>query len=524
MRTYLNTALPLLLLFSLNLRSQSPVEHVKTVSGPLQTLENRAEIKGLCKGPGGTVQLLKSIPSGRRDYDPDWVLETWDLTGFQKTGTLSLETPKWEGEPLRYIEHRQRKDGALCFFWTLIDRKKRKHFLFSSFIDASGRASRLRQIHEIAMRDQYAGQFTIFHSDDQSKWMALAGFKGFSDSEWTAVVLDSSFNRLSVNNIASPYQADKAVADTQAVDNTGRVLAFISADTDTKSKKAESLRQALLIYGLNEAKPVVIPVEAPGKLLRSILFDFQEPGRVTLFGTYTGIEEKKEYFESASIGSVGTFSCTIGLSAHTAGEVRCTPFDRKYTDYFYTRKLKSQGEGLVGPTPGKVVRTKDGIRRVLVQSGGVSTYTGGNKWRTRYTSGPLIAVLYDKDGKYLSENLLLKAIAASDHGGGVGQIYVEDGENLHILYNNPAKNRGAKTAKELDYGETPESTYNGVNKDTEVWYALSQPDGSFKTKCLFEVSPDKLFMNSLLSVRSGERETVFLTGYREQYRLVKLTY
>jgi hypothetical protein len=162
---------------------------------------------------------------------------------------------------------------------------------------------------------------------------------------------------------------------------------------------------------------------------------------------------------------------------------------------------------------------------MCLQEGGRTSYEAGNKWHSMYEAGPMLVFHFDETGKFLYETYVHKAIVASDDPSGVGYLLLEENGKLHLVYNNASKNWNVKAKKHTDlwFGHTPQSTYKGTNKDTDVVYTVIGSDGKATSEKIIGVNKDAYFLPYLEVVQPRNGAVVMLTGNGDRYRLTKLT-
>lgn len=492
--------------------------------GELYTLEKNEAIIEFLEGRNGQLMLLKTV-EGKKNSLPDWRLETYD-DKLKKTLTAPMDAPIWNGEAADFLQLFQRKDKSVVLFWYVFEKSKKKHQILWSALDEKGSIVPLKLATEFDGDEKDDATFALLLSDDNSKWLIRkrAQNKKTSADELTASVLDAAFNPLWKSKVEYPYTSDKTVVESFDIDNDGRVLYFFSSDTNVKSKTQESVRQEVLVYN-GASKPVhSIVLNGGGQLLRQSTFVFIKD-KVMITGVYSSMEGKKDYFSNNTVGRMGAFHIVIEPATGKCGNVVFTPFSDETFAYFQVKE-KDVNKGIYGVNLTSVKPADDEGFWMVFQEGGQSSYEGGNKWHIAYEAGPLLLYRFDNTGKFQKETFVHKAITASDDASGVGYILLEEQQALHLIYNNSSKNWGANVKKHTDlwFGHTPQSTYKGTNKDTDVVYSRLGPDGKVKSEKLSGATKDALFLNYLSVVHPGNGTAVFITGKDEKYRLSRLTF
>ena len=492
--------------------------------GELYTLGKNEAISALLEGSKGQLFLLKTI-EGKKNSRPDWRLETYD-DRLKKTLTAPMDAPIWNGTAADFLQLFQRRDKSVVLFWYAFDESKNKHQILWSALDEKGSIVPLKLATEFDGDAKDDATFALFLSDNESKWLIRkrALNKKTGTDELTASVLDVSFNVLWKSRLDYPYASDKTLVETFDIDDDGRVLYFFSSDTNVKSKSQESVRQEVLVYK-GASKPVhSIVLNGGGQLLHVPTFVFIKD-KVMIAGMYSSMAGKKDYFSNYGVGRMGAFHVFIEPGTGKSGNVVFTPFSDETFAYFQVKE-KDVNRGIYEVNLHTIEPADDDGFWMVFQEGGRSSYEAGNKWHTMYQAGPMLIYRFDNTGKFQKETFVHKAITASDDASGVGYILLEEQQALHFIYNNASKNRGANVKKHTDlwFGHTPQSTYKGTNKDTDVVYSRLGPNGKVKNEKLSGATKDALFLNYLSVVQPGNGTAVFITGKDDKYRLSRLTF
>ncbi|MCC6410084.1 MAG: hypothetical protein IT270_00410 [Saprospiraceae bacterium] len=492
--------------------------------GELYTLEKNEFIIEFLEGRNGQLMLLKTV-EGKKNSLPDWRLETYD-DKLKKTLTAPMDAPIWNGEAADFLQLFQKKDKSVVLFWYAFEKSKNKHQILWSALDEKGSIVPLKLATEFEGDEKDDATFAFLLSEDNSKWLIRkrAPNKKTSSDELTVSVLDAVFNPLWKSKIEYPYASDKTVIESFDVDNSGHLLYILSSDTNVKSKTQESVRQEVLVYEGSPKPARSIVLNGNGQILvdpNVVVFK----DKVMVVGSYCNIASKKDYFSNTSVGRMGAFHTIIEPATGKAGNIAYTPFSEATYAYFQVKE-KDVNKGIYGVRLESILPDDDGGMWLVFQEGSATSYEGGNKWHTMYEAGPLLVYNYDNTGKFQKETFVHKAINASDDASGVGYIVLSEQQSLHFIYNNASKNWGANVKKHTDlwFGHTPQSTYKGTNKDTDVVYSRLSPDGKVKSEKLSGATKDALFLNYLSVVQPGNGTAVFITGRDEKYRLSRLTF
>lgn len=491
--------------------------------GELHILEKNENIVDLLEGTNGQLLLLKTVD--QTNSMPNWLLETYD-DKLKKSVTSPMDAPVWNGETADFLQLFHQKDKSAVLFWYAFDGSKNKHQILWSALDEKGSIVPLKLATEFDGDKKDDATFALLSSADNSKWLIRkrAVNKKTGLDELTANVLDATFKSLWKSKLEYPFASDVTLVETFDIDNEGRVLYFFSSDTNVKSKTKESVRQEILVYN-GASKPVHnIILNSYDQLLLVPTFVFIKD-KVLIAGMYSNVSGKKDYFNNTAIGRLGAFHVSIEPASGKAGNVVFTPFSEETCAYFQVKE-KDVNNGIFGLNLRTIEPADDDGMWLVFQEGGQTHYEAGNKWHTMYQAGPLLIFRFDNTGKFQKETFVHKASTASDDASGVGYILMEEEGSLHLIYNNASKNRNVNVKKHTDlwFGHTPQSTYKGTNKDTDVVYSRLGPIGKVKSEKLSGASKDALFLNYLSVVQPGNGTAVFITGKDEKYRLSKLTF
>ncbi len=474
----------------------------------------------------GQLLLFKQSYANKKAEVPAIVVERFDAV-LKRTSVVTLPPVQFEGNALDFYIPLQLK-GKIHVLWSDYDKKQKLHRLFSSLLTPDGKITSLRLLSTLPSKSADFGYFQVVTSASRNK-MLLCRYTPQKDEEQKKVSLEVYNENLvslwsrELDMIAVPH---KTRLEEFLLDEAGSVYVRLSEDLDIKRRDDGSVRQELRIYSNATGAAKILPLATPGYVIKDAVYGWNGEQELCMGGTLVGIEQKKDLFYT-SAGTVGTYFLRIDLAGGKVVQ-RCTDEFTEACKAFFGAKKKDLNERIaIYPLNlHSMQKTANGQFTLVLLDYSEDSYEGGNKMHTSYKSGSLVLRRYGTKCGPPDELMIHRGISASDDATGLAVLIFPAGDNLHFLYNDYPKNWNKKIEKlgDLFFGEAPESSVNGANKEANTIVTTLFPDGKTRHQKLYNSDTDKIYLNTNMIARPNERDVVSFIGWKETYKLLKLSF